>query len=51
MLRELNCIVFHTFKEENEMADMLANHGLSLNAFCFWHDTPSSLRAFCVKNK
>jgi ribonuclease HI len=51
MLKQLNYIVSHTFREGNEVADMLANHELSLNAFCFWHNTLSFLRPFCVKNK
>jgi hypothetical protein len=51
LLRQMNCIVTHTYREGNEVADLLANHGLSLNAFCFWQETPLLVRNCCVKNK
>lgn len=39
MLRNLNYRVTHIYREGNEVADRLANHGLTLNAFVSW-ETP-----------
>jgi len=50
-LTKMNCIVIHIFKEGNEVADSLANFGLSLEDFTVWHDTPSFIRSNYVKNK
>jgi hypothetical protein len=52
LLRQMNCIVTHTYREGNEMANMLAiTLVFSLDAFCFWQETPLIIRNCCVKNK
>lgn len=34
-LRNMNCIVTHIYKEGNQVADSLANFGLTLNSYVF----------------
>jgi hypothetical protein len=33
--RQMNCIVTHKFGEENQVADALANHGLTLQSITY----------------
>lgn len=50
-LRQMNCIVTHIYREGNEIADALANAGLSLQALTVWLEIPSFISSFYVKNK
>jgi hypothetical protein len=51
MFRQLNCVVSHIYREANQVADLLANHGLSLNTFAFWEDTPLFISDYVNRNK
>lgn len=48
--KQMNCFVTHIYREGNEVADCLANHGLSLYSFTSWVDMPSFIGASFVKN-
>ena len=50
-LRQMSCVVTHVYREGNEVADALANHGLSLQSLTVWEDVPDFIRYFYVKNK
>jgi len=47
----MNCIVTHIFREENQVANSLANHGLTLDTFVFWSSIPLFAMESYVKNK
>jgi hypothetical protein len=51
LMRNMNVIVTHIYREGNECADYLANIGLGLVHFTFWTVLPSALRCSFVKNK
>jgi ribonuclease HI len=36
LIRHMNFVISHTFREGNAVADRLANHGLTLNSVMFW---------------
>ncbi|KEH29151.1 hypothetical protein MTR_4g026743 [Medicago truncatula] len=38
-------------REGNQVADTLANHGLSLDSIHFWNDVPEYTRASYFRNK
>lgn len=40
LLRIMNYIVSHIFKEGNQVADIIANKGLSMSSIRFWQDDP-----------
>ncbi|PNX80556.1 ribonuclease H [Trifolium pratense] len=40
LLSYMNCIVSHIYREGNQVADTLANHGCSLSSFTYWHQVP-----------
>jgi ribonuclease HI len=50
-LRQINCIVTHIYREGNEVADTLANFGLSLQQLTVWQELPSFINSAYVKNK
>jgi ribonuclease HI len=35
LLRQMNCVITHIYREGNQVADMLANHGLNLSSMVF----------------
>ncbi|GAU20130.1 hypothetical protein TSUD_351920 [Trifolium subterraneum] len=51
MARSLNFIVSHICREGNEVADLLANHGLSLGSLTCWSDSPLFISECLKKNK
>jgi ribonuclease HI len=51
MLRKVTCIVTHICREGNQVADALANHGLSLLGFYTWSDPPDLVKDFLLRNK
>jgi ribonuclease HI len=51
LMRNMNVIVTHIYREKNECADYLANIGLGLVHFTFWTVLPSALRCSFVKYK
>jgi ribonuclease HI len=51
MLRQMNFMVTHIFREGNQAADLLANHGLNLTSIIYWHHTPSFLCPYINNNK
>jgi hypothetical protein len=51
ILRKMNFIVSHIFRESNQVADNVANHGLALNSIMFWQDLPLFIKDSFDKNK
>ncbi|GAU16777.1 hypothetical protein TSUD_200200 [Trifolium subterraneum] len=51
LLRQMNCIVSHIFREGNQVADTLANFGSSLSSLASWHFGPDFVKYSLVKNK
>lgn len=51
ILNRLNCIIFHTYREGNQAADSLANHGLTLNSINFWTVVPNFISSSFIKDK
>ncbi|GAU28119.1 hypothetical protein TSUD_295560 [Trifolium subterraneum] len=51
MARSLNFIVSHICREGNEVAGLLANHGLSLGSLTYWSDSPLFISECLKKNK
>jgi len=51
MLRNMNCIVTHIYREGNQVADSLADFGLTSDHFIFWDDTPWFTRKSYIINK
>jgi ribonuclease HI len=51
MSSQMNIIVTHIYREDNQVADLLANHGLSIPSIVFWDATPMFVRDCIVKNK
>jgi hypothetical protein len=46
----MNFIVTHIFREGNQVADTLANHGLNLNSIMFWNVLPLFIKDSYDKN-
>jgi ribonuclease HI len=51
LLRQMNLIVSHIFREGNQVADCLANYGLSLSSIKFWQVMPLFIKDTFDKNK
>jgi ribonuclease HI len=51
MVGHMNFMVTHIYREGNQAADLLANHGLSQNTILFWQQTPLFLCDSISKNK
>jgi ribonuclease HI len=51
MIRQMNFMVTHIFREGNQAADLLANHGLNITSLIYWHQTPLFLCNCINKNK
>ncbi|GAU35943.1 hypothetical protein TSUD_394910 [Trifolium subterraneum] len=49
MLNHMNCMVTHIYREGNKVADLIANHGLSLSASTSWL-TPPLFIADCLNS-
>jgi len=46
----LNCIVTHIYREGNQVADLLANHGLTLTSIFYSQEAPTFYFGyFCTK--
>jgi ribonuclease HI len=50
LTRQMNFIVTHIFREGNQVADTLANHGLNLNSIMFWNVLPLFIKDSYDKN-
>jgi ribonuclease HI len=51
LFRKMNYIVSHIHREGNQVADLLAGHGLSLLTIFHWNDAPDFLRNSIIKIK
>jgi ribonuclease HI len=51
MANQMNFMVTHIYWEENQVADLMANHGLSLSSIVFWFDLPLFVRDCFDRNK
>jgi hypothetical protein len=52
ILTDMNCIVIHIHREGNQVADILASHGLSLPSLSHWNAAPLFIiRDILVKNQ
>jgi ribonuclease HI len=51
MLSQMNCIITHTYREGNKVADLIANFGLSLSDSTSWTVGPDFLLAALDCNK
>jgi ribonuclease HI len=51
MVSQMNCIITRIYREGNQVADQLANYGLSLSSFVFWNDPPLFIHDSFEKNK
>jgi ribonuclease HI len=51
MIRSLNFIVSHLCREGNQVADLFANHGLTLATFSYWDVPPMFSLDGMYKNK
>jgi ribonuclease HI len=51
LIRSMNLIVSHVYREGNQCADGLANLGLNLDCFTIWNEIPQVIRESFVVNK
>jgi hypothetical protein len=51
MASQMNFMVTHIYWEENQVADLMANHGLSLSSIVFLFDLPLFVRDCFDRNK
>lgn len=51
MASQMNVIVTHIYREGNQVADLLANHGLSLPSIVYWDDIPLFAKDCYDRNK
>jgi ribonuclease HI len=51
MVKGMNCLVTHIYREGNQVADLMANHGLSLVSIVYWQVAPLFIRDSFEKNK
>ncbi|CAJ2632471.1 unnamed protein product [Trifolium pratense] len=51
LAKSMNFIVTHIFREGNQVADLLANHGLTLISIAYWQEAPLFIRDCFDKNK
>jgi hypothetical protein len=47
----MNCIVTHIHREGNQVADILARHGLVIPSLSRWNVAPLFIRDSLVKNQ
>jgi hypothetical protein len=50
MASQMNIIVTHIYREGNQVADLLANHGLTIDSIVFWDVAPLFVRDCIAKN-
>jgi ribonuclease HI len=51
MTSQMNFMMSHIYREGNQVADLLANHGLSLSSIVFWNNLPLFVRDCFYRNK
>jgi ribonuclease HI len=51
LIRQMNCVITHIYREGNQVADMLTNHGLNLTSIVFWNEPPLFIRDNVNRNK
>jgi ribonuclease HI len=51
LFRQMNGVTTHIYREGNQVADSLANHGLSTDSIAFWNETPVFINDFVNRNK
>jgi ribonuclease HI len=51
MISQMNCVVTHIYREGNQVADSLENHGLTLNSIVFWNEPPLFINDSFFRNK
>lgn len=51
LLSSMNFMISHIFREDNNCANKLANLGLSLQTFTWWHVAPNVILEDLVRNK
>jgi ribonuclease HI len=51
MANSMNCMVTHTFRERNQVADLLAKHGLSIVSLASWFVAPVFILDSLNQNK
>jgi hypothetical protein len=51
MSSQMHIIVTHIYREGNQVADLLANYGLTLPSIVFWDVAPIFVSDCIVKNK
>jgi ribonuclease HI len=51
LFRQMNCVITHIYKEGNQVADSLANQGLSIASIAFWNETPLFITDYLNMNK
>lgn len=51
IIRSMNCIVTHIYREGNQVADSLANYGLTSNSFEVWEGVPGFASESFARNK
>ncbi|GAU35138.1 hypothetical protein TSUD_394640 [Trifolium subterraneum] len=51
MVSQMNCIVTHIYREGNQVADLIANHGLTLPSIIFWNTAPMFISDSLNRNK
>jgi ribonuclease HI len=48
---EMDCVITHIYREGNQPADILANHGLTIHNLSTWEEAPLFLHASLERNK
>jgi hypothetical protein len=51
MISQMHCVITHIYMEGNQVADLLANHGLSISSFVFWNEPPLFISNCLDRNK
>ncbi|GAU10853.1 hypothetical protein TSUD_425370, partial [Trifolium subterraneum] len=51
MMNSMNCFVTHIYREGNKVADLIANHGLTLSSFISWNTAPLFIADCLFSNK
>ncbi|GAU41845.1 hypothetical protein TSUD_177560 [Trifolium subterraneum] len=51
LLKHMNCMVTHIYREGNKVADLIANHRLNLPSFLTWNTSPLFINDCLLSNK
>jgi hypothetical protein len=51
MTRHMNLLVTHVYREDNKVADLVANFGLTFSSFTSWYVAPLFINDSLVYNK